>query len=237
MRSSVRLRRSTPLHQRAYRVHFHDPRSSTKFCLLLLHTAFKQFTPCPKAVSALISIRKPMLEQFPVPVPDKERQERIVAILDKFDALVNDLSIGLPAERYTRRQQTRTTATGCSRSRRRQGEARPTSRRRLATSRSPSATRAPSSPSSCPRAWRGRLRTERSRPLPAHHERVRADREPAHAARGAERDHVLRRRVGALLHAEDRRRQRGHRREDGAHPGGPRPGSRSATTAPSRTST
>ena len=32
-------------------------------------------------------------------------QERIVAILDKFDALVNDLSIGLPAEIAARRQQ------------------------------------------------------------------------------------------------------------------------------------
>ena len=30
-------------------------------------------------------------------------------------------------------------------------------------------------------------------------------------------------RVGALLHGEDRRRARGHRREDRAHPGGPRP--------------
>ena len=32
-------------------------------------------------------------------------QERIVAILDKFDALVNDLSIGLPAELNARRKQ------------------------------------------------------------------------------------------------------------------------------------
>lgn len=32
-------------------------------------------------------------------------QERIVAILDKFDALVNDLSSGLPAEIKARRQQ------------------------------------------------------------------------------------------------------------------------------------
>ena len=32
-------------------------------------------------------------------------QERIVTILDKFDALVNDISIGLPAELSARRQQ------------------------------------------------------------------------------------------------------------------------------------
>jgi hypothetical protein len=39
-----------------------------------------------------------------VPRPLSE-QERIVLILDKFDALVNDISIGLPAELKARRQQ------------------------------------------------------------------------------------------------------------------------------------
>ncbi len=33
-----------------------------------------------------------------IPVPSVAEQERVVAILDKFDALVSDLSIGLPAE-------------------------------------------------------------------------------------------------------------------------------------------
>jgi type I restriction enzyme S subunit len=40
-----------------------------------------------------------------IPVPPIEEQRRIVAILDKFDALVNDLSTGLPAEIKARRQQ------------------------------------------------------------------------------------------------------------------------------------
>lgn len=40
-----------------------------------------------------------------VPVPPIEEQRRIVGILDKFDALVNDLSVGLPAEIRSRRQQ------------------------------------------------------------------------------------------------------------------------------------
>lgn len=40
-----------------------------------------------------------------VPVPPLEEQERIVSILDKFDALVNDLSSGIPAEIAARRLQ------------------------------------------------------------------------------------------------------------------------------------
>ena len=38
-------------------------------------------------------------------MPPLAEQERIVAILDKFDALVNDLSSGLPAEIEARRKQ------------------------------------------------------------------------------------------------------------------------------------
>lgn len=42
---------------------------------------------------------------YKVPIPPLPEQERIVAILDKFDALVNDLSSGLPAEIAARRKQ------------------------------------------------------------------------------------------------------------------------------------
>ncbi len=45
------------------------------------------------------------LAKIRIPVPSIEEQERVVSILDKFDALVNDLSSGLPAEIAARRQQ------------------------------------------------------------------------------------------------------------------------------------
>ena len=45
------------------------------------------------------------IERIPIPIPPLSEQERIVEILDKFDALVNDISQGLPAEIRARRKQ------------------------------------------------------------------------------------------------------------------------------------
>ena len=46
-----------------------------------------------------------VIKNFRIPVPPLEIQNETVSILDKFDALVNDLSIGLPAEIKARRKQ------------------------------------------------------------------------------------------------------------------------------------
>jgi len=45
------------------------------------------------------------MPNWAISIPPIREQERIVAILDKFDALVSDLTIGLPAELNARRQQ------------------------------------------------------------------------------------------------------------------------------------
>ena len=46
----------------------------------------------------VIDIKTDDLAKIEIPVPPKELQEKIVAILDRFETLVNDLSKGLPAE-------------------------------------------------------------------------------------------------------------------------------------------
>lgn len=50
-------------------------------------------------------LNKANLNQIPVPDPPLSEKERVVGLLDKFEALVNDLSIGLPAELAARRKQ------------------------------------------------------------------------------------------------------------------------------------
>jgi type I restriction enzyme, S subunit len=58
-----------------------------------------------KTGGSVASIEVPKLMSYPIPIPPLAEQERIVAILDKFDTLVNDISIGLPAELNARRKQ------------------------------------------------------------------------------------------------------------------------------------
>jgi type I restriction enzyme S subunit len=50
-------------------------------------------------------INRELIYNIPIPIPPLSEQDRIVAILDKFDALVNDISQGLPAEIEARRKQ------------------------------------------------------------------------------------------------------------------------------------
>ena len=53
----------------------------------------------------VIRVSGESMAKIPIPIPPLPEQERIVAILDKFDALVNDISEGLPAEIRARRKQ------------------------------------------------------------------------------------------------------------------------------------
>jgi len=53
----------------------------------------------------VIDVSAKDLAKIKIPIPPMDEQERIVAVLDKFDALVNDISAGLPAELYARRKQ------------------------------------------------------------------------------------------------------------------------------------
>jgi len=51
------------------------------------------------------SVPMKAMRKLKIPVPPLEEQERIVAILDRFDALCNDLTSGIPAEIEARQKQ------------------------------------------------------------------------------------------------------------------------------------
>ena len=58
-----------------------------------------------KRGSGVPHIQRKALSEFVISIPPLEEQRRISSILDKFDALVNDLSSGIPAEIEARRKQ------------------------------------------------------------------------------------------------------------------------------------
>ena len=72
------------IHQRVYRIHFIDSSVDVKFAFHYFRAFFKNFI-MRKAVSATVkSIRKPMIEEFMLPVPSLEVQREIVRMLDSF---------------------------------------------------------------------------------------------------------------------------------------------------------
>lgn len=93
------------LHQRAYRIHVTDPSLMPKFYFHYMRSTFGKYMERSAVRSSVTSVRRPMLERYPVPVPDLLEQKRIVDTLDTLDSLVNDLSASLPAEIAARRQQ------------------------------------------------------------------------------------------------------------------------------------
>jgi type I restriction enzyme S subunit len=62
-------------------------------------------TPIAGTKGGIPQLTVPTVKKISIPIPPMEEQERIVNILDKFDALVNDISVGLPAEIEARRKQ------------------------------------------------------------------------------------------------------------------------------------
>lgn len=94
------------LHQRAYRIKVNaENELFPKFLFYYMTNAFKPFILARCVGATATSIRKPMLADFPIPLPPLSEQRRIVDILDRFDTLTNSISEGLPKEIALRRKQ------------------------------------------------------------------------------------------------------------------------------------
>jgi type I restriction enzyme S subunit len=92
------------LHQRAYRIHFLSDEVLVRFMYFYMTSKFKAFI-FQKAVNATVSsIRKPMIEKFPIPIPPLTIQQEIVSILDKFTTLEAELEARTLQYDYYRNQ-------------------------------------------------------------------------------------------------------------------------------------
>ena len=92
------------LHQRAYRI---VPRKkmNPRFVYHYITASFYKYVQQTSVSSSVTSLRRPMFLKFPIPIPSPDEQDRIVAILDKFDTLTTSISEGLPKEIELRQKQ------------------------------------------------------------------------------------------------------------------------------------
>ena len=93
------------LHQRAYRIVADEQQVLAKYVYHYMKATFYNYIIRSSVSSSVTSVRKPMLYDYPIPIPPLSEQQRIVSILDRFEALTTDLQSGLPAEIEARRQQ------------------------------------------------------------------------------------------------------------------------------------
>ncbi|ELK9829696.1 restriction endonuclease subunit S [Salmonella enterica] len=94
------------LHQRAYRICIKLSGLNTKFIYYFMSSGFKKYILMKKVGATSISIRKPMLEDFQIPIPCPDNPEKslaiqseIVRILDTFTELTNELTNELKLRR------------------------------------------------------------------------------------------------------------------------------------------
>lgn len=64
-----------------------------------------EYVSAKRTAGAVPHISLKDIEKFEIPFPDIEKQNKIAEILDRFDALCNDLTQGLPAEIAARKKQ------------------------------------------------------------------------------------------------------------------------------------
>ena len=77
-----------------------------KFLFYILSSSkFQNLIKKITKIGSVPTITQKDFSKLKIPLPNLEKQKEIVEILDKFDALVNDLSVGLPAEINARKKQ------------------------------------------------------------------------------------------------------------------------------------
>ncbi|WP_312351750.1 restriction endonuclease subunit S [Empedobacter sp.] len=93
------------LHQRAYRIVLKSNVLSSKYLFYYIKNNFSKYIEKISVHASVTSLRKPMFEKYPIPIPSLEEQERIVNLLDQFDAAQTAIEEELTKEIKLRTQQ------------------------------------------------------------------------------------------------------------------------------------
>ena len=83
------------LHQRAYRIKVHVDYVVTKYLFYFMQKDFYSYIMLNAYAASVTSVRKPMLINYPIPIPSLSEQQRIVSILDTFEASISNLEAQL----------------------------------------------------------------------------------------------------------------------------------------------
>lgn len=78
---------------------------TVKYLYYYLKNNVNYFREIGAQMGSMPQISLPVTEKFEMYLPSLEEQKKIVNILDKFEELINNISIGLPTEIELRRQQ------------------------------------------------------------------------------------------------------------------------------------
>ncbi len=96
----------TTLNSGVFRIHIKDTSVLPQYLYHFFTSKyFTDFVESVKTGSTIPHLTQQGLVSLDIPIPSLEEQERIVSILDRFDALCNDITIGLPAEIEARQKQ------------------------------------------------------------------------------------------------------------------------------------
>lgn len=82
-----------------------DNQVTVKYLYYYLKNNVNYFRKIGTQMGSMPQISLPVTEKFEIYLPSMEEQKNIVKILDKFEKLISDISIGLPSEIELRRQQ------------------------------------------------------------------------------------------------------------------------------------
>ena len=101
----ARIRIDLTTNQSLASLTFDESKVNPDYIFHFLKTQYKKLRQISSGSGTRGGLNLQIISSYKIPIPSLTEQQRIVAILDKFDTFVNDISQGLPAEIEMRTKQ------------------------------------------------------------------------------------------------------------------------------------